>query len=298
MNITRAQLSAQYGRVLRLGWLPFFEEAAQITAECFDTADLLGIASRESNLDPKWLKHAGDHGNGFGLMQADARSFPDWIRTGKWKDAREGILMGARVLMGKWLDVESAAGKRVTVRSSKDNRAYRFIAKHVTGAEAQAVTIASYNAGRWAHYAVSKGQSPDTYTTGKDYSSDVIARAAVFRELMAKEKKETETLPSTTPLTLAAAAASPTDNDAFLADAFDKNVSPDQLKDAGRSAGQKAWQFLVRPLGLFYAALEAGNIAAWFGIAVVVIAVALMIYWHRADIAKVFDKLKGKLTAS
>jgi len=72
MNITRRQLRDQYNRVVRLGWLPFFEEAAKtITKGYYDTADLLGISSRETNLDPKWLTKAGDGGNGFGLMQAD-----------------------------------------------------------------------------------------------------------------------------------------------------------------------------------------------------------------------------------
>jgi predicted chitinase len=90
----------------------------------------------------------------------------------------------------------------------------------------------------------------------------------------------------------------PTDEDAsasFLEDAVDKNVSADQLKNASRSAGQKAWAFLIRPLGLIYTALEAGNIAAWLGVVVLIAAIAMLLYWHRADILKLVDKLKGKL---
>jgi hypothetical protein len=54
----------------------------------------------------------------------------------------------------------------------------------------------------------------------------------------------------------------------FLVDAVDKNVSADQLKLAGRTAGSKVWRRLIRPLAMFYTALEAGNVAAWLGVVV------------------------------
>lgn len=187
MNATRSQLITQFNRAKKLGWIPFFIEAAQITKGYFDTADLMGIGSRETNLDPKWLTKAGDRGNGFGLMQADKRSFPDWIKTGQWKDARQGILKGAEVLMMKWRDVQSGIGVKRGVTSSKTGKTSYYFGKDVQGAEAQKVTIASYNAGRWAHYAASKDQDPDAYTTGRDYSRDVLERAQVFRELLAKD---------------------------------------------------------------------------------------------------------------
>lgn len=82
----------------------------------------------------------------------------------------------------------------------------------------------------------------------------------------------------------------------FLEDVVDKNVSADQLKLASRSAGQKAWAFLIRPAGVLYTALEAGNIAAWLGVVVLIAAVGLLLYWHRNDIRKLIDKLKGKFT--
>lgn len=188
----KKQLEIQFDRAADIGWLPFFIEAAKThTSGFFDEADLLGIASRETNLDPKWLKKAGDGGNGFGLMQADVRSFPEWIKSGKWRDAREGILMGARVLMQKWTDVQDCIGKRRSARSSKTGKLSFFVGKDVgTSAEAQKVSIAAYNAGRWAHYAVSNNSSADKLTTGKDYSSDVIARAAFFRPLIKKWMKE------------------------------------------------------------------------------------------------------------
>lgn len=188
----KKQLTIQFERALKKGWLPFFAEAAKThTKGFFDEADLIAIASRETNLDPKWLTKPGDNGNGFGLMQADRRSFPEFTRSANWKDARAGILFGAKVLMQKWADVGECIGNKRGVRSSKTGKMSFFIGKDVgKGAEAQKVTIASYNAGRWAHYAVSNGKNADAYTTGKDYSADVMARAAFFRPLMKKWMKE------------------------------------------------------------------------------------------------------------
>lgn len=82
----------------------------------------------------------------------------------------------------------------------------------------------------------------------------------------------------------------------FISDVVDKNVSPDQIKTASVSAGRRVWQLAIRPLSLLYAALEAGNIAAWLGVAVLVIAAGLLLYWHRADIKRLADKLKAKVT--
>ena len=186
MNATRSQLKTQYERAKRLGWIPHFREAvATRTKGFFDVADLMAIGSRETNLDPKWLTKAGDHGNGFGLMQADKRSFPKFTQSDAWKDARQGILFGAEVLMQKWHDVQSGIGVKRGAYSSKTKKYSYFVGKDVgQGKEAQQVTIAAYNNGRWPHYAVTNGKDPDTYTTGKDYSADVMARAKVFRELL------------------------------------------------------------------------------------------------------------------
>jgi hypothetical protein len=182
-----AEIAKQYLRAKRNGWLPYFEEAAKEVSFVLDTADLLAIASRESNLDPKWLTTAGDRGNGYGLMQADKRYFPEWVRSGKWKDAQEGITKGAEILAQKWADLQDCIGKKRGVPSSKTGKISFFIGKDVKGAEARRVLIASYNCGRWAHYAVSNGKDVDAYSTGKDYSKDVILRAAAFRALLVKE---------------------------------------------------------------------------------------------------------------
>jgi hypothetical protein len=179
MNATRSQLKTQYERAKRLGWIEHFKAAAeQHTKGYFDTADLMGIGSRETNLDPKWLTKPGDGGHGYGLMQADDRSFPGWIATGEWKKAESGIHKGAEILMMKWRDMEENAGKLVQVKGRA------FTMPKLKGLDAQQATIAAYNCGRWSFYAAAKGQDLDKYTTGRDYSADVMERASVFREFL------------------------------------------------------------------------------------------------------------------
>lgn len=183
MNITRAQLHAQYKRAKQLDWIPFFIEAAEkVTKGFFDAADLMAIGSRESNLDPVWLTKPGDRGNGFGLMQADKRSFPNFTKSEAWKDPRKGIMFGAEVLMQKWHDNQEGIGRKRTVKG------HSYVGKDIgQGLEAQRVTIAAYNNGRWPHYAVSHDRDPDSYTTGHDYSRDVMERAQAFREMLIQD---------------------------------------------------------------------------------------------------------------
>ncbi len=179
MNITRSQLKTQYDRAVRLGWLPFFQEAADtITKGYFDAADLMGIGSRETNLDPKWLRQLGDGGHAGGLMQADIRSFPDFISSGEWKDARQSILFGARVLMLKWQDYEAHIGMNLSVKG------HAYTAKKAEGEVAQHIVISSYNCGRWSQYCYAEGIDIDKYSTGHDYGADVMQRAIILRTFL------------------------------------------------------------------------------------------------------------------
>lgn len=184
MNLTKSQLKAQIERAKAKGWVTFFENAARtVTHGYFDTADLLAIGSRESNLDPIWLTKPGDKGNGFGLMQADKRSFPEFTKTQAWKNAETGIMFGAKVLMQKWADYENSIGQKREVKSSKGGRFY-YTGKQASGSVAQHIVISGYNSGRWSQYAYAKGQDIDKYSTGHDYGKDVMERAAYIRTLL------------------------------------------------------------------------------------------------------------------
>ena len=192
MNITKAEITKQSNRAKRLGWLPYFTEAvATITSGYFDVSDLLAVSSRETNLDPKWLAKKGDGGHGAGLLQADDRSFPVFTKGDGWRDARTGILFGAKVLMQKWHDYESNIGKRLTVKSSKGGT-FRYTAQKADGADAQKLVISSFNCGRWSQYALASNQDLDKYSTGGDYAADVMVRARIFRELLKKDSLSTD----------------------------------------------------------------------------------------------------------
>lgn len=87
----------------------------------------------------------------------------------------------------------------------------------------------------------------------------------------------------------------PQNSEVENSDLLTNAISPDEVKTVSRSAGKRVWQFLVRPIGLLYAALEAGNVYAWAGVIVFTVAVGLTLYWHRADLKKLFAKLQVKI---
>jgi predicted chitinase len=84
------------------------------------------------------------------------------------------------------------------------------------------------------------------------------------------------------------------DQDSFLASAVDRNISPDELKTAARTAAPRILVRFARPFAILYAMLEAGNLYAWLGVAVGVIGLGLLIYLHRNDLKKALDKVKNK----
>jgi predicted chitinase len=88
----------------------------------------------------------------------------------------------------------------------------------------------------------------------------------------------------------------PAADDNFLADAIDKNVSPDEIRGLAREHSPRLIIQLARPIGYIWAALEAGNVYAWFGIALAAVFIGFELYLHRAKIRKAFEKLKAKIT--
>jgi hypothetical protein len=176
------QLRRQYLTASKLGWLPDIHSIAQRRGVSLPL--LLAIGSRETNLDPKYLNVPGDHGNGYGLTQADRRSYPDFVASGRWRNAAECFDFTAAKLVRNFREVEQSQGRQVTVRFSS-GIARQFTAPHLSNADIWRVVIAGYNCGwRAALYHVSKGNDVDAGTTGKNYSRDVMARAKVFARLI------------------------------------------------------------------------------------------------------------------
>jgi hypothetical protein len=182
-----------FDRSDELGWIPYFRDAAE--SNDFAPELLMAIGYRESGLNPKYLKVAGDNGHGYGLMQIDNRSFSAWVNSGAWKKAKACIDKGAEVLASKRTEIEDSVGKKVTVKSLA-GASYEFEGKQIAGADLLRVTVAAYNCGMWAYYHFSKGNDVDRGTTGQDYSKDVLAKAARFQPLLVRKAGDFPTKPT------------------------------------------------------------------------------------------------------
>lgn len=125
---------------------------------------------------------------------------------------------------------------------------------------------------------------PELCETQQNQSVGAVSGVSADSQLHNPLPSETVVLTST----------EPAKDDSFLAAALDRNVSSDQIKATLPTVGTRIWRYVARPLGLLYAALEAGNIAAWLGIVVLVGILVYLIYAHRADIKKLWDTLKLK----
>jgi|GEM_PF-1026914 len=154
----RSVLLTQLDRTKSRGWLPFFNEAA--SQFNWPVELLIAIASRETNIQ----NILGDGGHGRGIMQIDDRSFPEFANSGRWKDPKQNILMGAKVLTGK----------------------QRFLSQKGVGANVlRRASVAAYNSGEGKVFrAIQQGLSVDAFTAHRNYSADVLERAAVFAELL------------------------------------------------------------------------------------------------------------------
>ena len=121
---------------------------------------IAGIGDRETRwgthpaCKPKGPECTGDNGHGRGLMQIDDRFHSEWIKTGAWKDPRQNINYACNLL-------------KANLASLGDLRA----------------AVAAYNCGAGnVGKALRRGLDVDAYTTGKDYSADVLKRAEKFRK--------------------------------------------------------------------------------------------------------------------
>lgn len=167
-----ADLRKQYERAKKLGWLTPIENAA--SAYNFPVELILAIGSRETNLDPKYLKVSGDRGNGFSPFQVDRRSYPDWVNSGKWTNIAESAVQCCRVLAEKQAEVVREARARVV---------------KLTTNELTRIAVAAYNRGSaGAVKDFIRDGNPDRGTTGKNYSADVLVRAKIFKRLITEDK--------------------------------------------------------------------------------------------------------------
>jgi hypothetical protein len=100
-------------------------------------------------------------GYGRGLMQIDFDAFP-FARTGNWKDPEANINTGCNVLKAA-----------MDLLGSKTS---------LTGRDLLQAAIAAYNCGAGnVLSAIRGGHNVDFFTTGRNYSSDVLNRAGFFQ---------------------------------------------------------------------------------------------------------------------
>ena len=159
-NWTQTDLKKQLSHATSGGWIPYFDAAAQLNH--FTTEFLLAIASRETNLlNIKGDFHDGVY-HGFGIMQVDVGTDPEFCANWTSDQVEGSIQRGTKIL----------AGKRDSLG-----------AKAITDLKAIA---AAYNTGAAnVIHSVASGADPDRTTTGRDYGADVMARMAVFIQIRA-----------------------------------------------------------------------------------------------------------------
>jgi Transglycosylase SLT domain len=172
-NWTENDLKRQFERAKKNGWIKTFKSAAATYQ--FPPEVLMAIASRETNM----RNIIGDGGHGYGLMQIDDRSFPEWCNSGLWKDPHAGIQKGALVLHSKQQTIRNGQGKSLRVGGRP------FVGKaNISKDDLLRTAVAGYNSGLWAYYNLTKYGDPDRRTTGRDYSKDTLRRAQTFGKLL------------------------------------------------------------------------------------------------------------------
>ena len=142
-------------------------EAAAVPYPWLSPAIIAAIGSRESVwgrvLSPPGPKGTGDGGHGRGLMQIDDRYHKDFINSGRWRDPEANIDYG----------IHSVLSKSYNDLSRKTT---------LTGLDLLRGAIAAYNAGLTSVInAITEGRDIDYYTTGQDYSWDVLNRAGWYQ---------------------------------------------------------------------------------------------------------------------
>ena len=144
---------------------PWIQEAAQRYG--LQPCIIAGLGSRESHwglaLKPVGPEGTGDGGSGHGLMQIDKRWHTEFIESGKWKDPGENILYGCSLLAQN-----RALAQRRMPKVYNDRVFLKII-------------LASYNTGFNRALEGLREGDIDLFTTGENYSTDVLSRAGWFQ---------------------------------------------------------------------------------------------------------------------
>lgn len=145
-----------------------YRSIIEAVAKRHDLAPALvaAIGSRESRwgiaLSPKGPAGKGDHGHGRGLMQIDDR-FHEFALSGRWQDPEANLEYGCALLVAYYHELGQTT-------------------KLPQGPVLMRAALAGYNSGCGnVRKALRNGRDVDYYTSGRDYSADVLNRAGWFR---------------------------------------------------------------------------------------------------------------------
>lgn len=83
----------------------------------------------------------------------------------------------------------------------------------------------------------------------------------------------------------------------FLSQAFDKNVSADEVKAFAKEKAPSLFGTIARPVAWLFAALKAGNVYVWLGVIAALIFIAIELYIYRDKIKRLWERLKAKFTS-
>lgn len=170
------EIEIEFNRAKANGWVQAFDVAGEPYG--FSPQLLMAIASRETNMENIEGDYQSDGPHGFGCMQIDKGSYPKFCLSGAWQNVASSIHMGALVLNSKLQQIQAGVGKTLTIGG------YSFVGATLSPENVNRTTIAAYNAGLWAYYGISVHGNPDLYTTGRNYSADVLARMQQFSALI------------------------------------------------------------------------------------------------------------------
>lgn len=183
MNITRREIEKQFDRVVANGWLPWFQREAKRANTT--TAHLLGIGSRETNLKNIRGDFRGGKYHGFGVMQVDIGTDPEYARTWTPEKVEPSIVRGVDIYLSKVKDTKYGSGKKLAVRGRW------FTGRAAEPDDIRRIATAAYNCGRWAYWHFTRMENVDSTTTGDDYSRDVYDRAVQFADILEERGYET-----------------------------------------------------------------------------------------------------------
>ncbi len=166
---TLQDVTIQLRRLQQTGFDEMLSQQAQ--ANGFAASFFYAIASRETNCVNELGDVQSDGAHGVGIVQIDIQH-PLALQarnTGSWHtNPAPLIALGARLL------AENIAQVRHALPNLSSDQQLKVVASGYNCGVARAIA------------AVKNGQDCDVHTTGANYGADVMARKALFEQLMAK----------------------------------------------------------------------------------------------------------------